>query len=216
MSRMSPIHEFFSAPLYTYGNALINWQGKPTQELTAYAHSYRNAASSLVATHQQRIYGTIDEAALPILFLYRHSIELYLKAIVYKAAVVTINEAELGVALPKLWREHSLMALAEMAKPVISTSSGELLAVTGELEQRILDIVRRIDDVDAGSYTFRYPVTSRGTGALPPLFMTNIFVFSDEVEEVLDDIAQFCGHLEDKRIEASGQIKLALHGLCNP
>ncbi|NYE61952.1 hypothetical protein FHW58_003159 [Duganella sp. 1224] len=213
MKKSPPIHEFFAAPLYTYGNALINWQGQPTQDLTVYAHNYRRAAMCLVSMYQQRIHGTIDEGALPILFLYRHAIELYLKAIVYKAAVVTINEMELKAALPKLWREHSLLALAEMAKPIISVNSGELLAMNGELDRRILDIASRIDAVDSGSYTFRYPVNSRGTGAIPYLFMTNVFVFSREVEGMLDDMAQFCRHLESKRIESSGQIKLALHGL---
>lgn len=212
---MSKIHEFFSAPIYTYGNALINWQGDPTKDLTSYAQSYRNAAMNLVAMHEQRKCGNIDEGALPILFLYRHAIELYLKAIVYKAAVTSINEAELSVALPKLWREHSLLALAKMAKPIISASSGEILAVTGDLEENILDLASRIDDVDAGSYTFRYPVTSRGVAALPPLFMTNIFVLSEKIEAVLDNMAQFCRRLEDKRIEASEQVKLALHGFAN-
>lgn len=124
---MTKVHEFFSAPLYTYGNAPINWKGIPTEDPTTYAHSYRRAAISLVM---------------------------------------------------------------------------------GELEGKIMDLVRRIEKVDPGSYTFRYPVTSKGSAALPQLFMTNIFVFSEEVESVRDEMAEFCWHLEDIRSEASDQIKL--------
>jgi hypothetical protein len=210
---VTKIHDFFSAPLYTYGNALINWKGSPTGDLTTYAHSYRNAARSLVAMHQKQVYGTIDEGALPILFLYRHAIELYLKAIVFKAAIVSINEAELSTALPKLWKEHSLVKLAEMARPVINARTGKPFAIMGDLEQKIVDLVGRIDKIDPGSYTFRYPVTSRGNSALPGLFMTNIFVFSEEVESVLSEMAEFCLHLEGKLLEVSDQIKLALHDL---
>ena len=213
---MSSCHEFFSAPLDTYGNALINWQSDPTTDLTVYAGSYRCAAMNLVAFRQQLKYGSIDEAALPILFLYRHSFELYLKAIIYKAAIVSINKAELLIALPKLWREHSLVALGKMAEPVIGANSGQMLASTGELSQNISDLARQIDEVDSGSYSFRYPVTSRGAASLPLAFLTNIFVFSERVETVLDDVAQFCRQLEDERIQASDQVKLALHIFANP
>lgn len=146
-------------------------------------------------------------APCAILFLYRHSFELYLKSIVFRAAVLTINEKELGSALPKLWRKHSLVALFEMAKPVLKASDARPLTVTGELEQRIGCLACEIDSVDSGSYSFRYPVTSRGRSALNGTFFTNIFVFSERVESVLDDVAQFCSSLEDERIESSEQMK---------
>jgi hypothetical protein len=212
---LSKCHEFFAAPLYTYGNALINWRGDPTKDLTVFAESYRYAAMNLVADYERRKYGAIDEAALPILFLYRHSFELYLKAIIYRAAAISIDEAKLHIVLPKLWREHSLVALATMAKPVIGIDSGHLLALNGELAEKISDLAGEIDKIDSGSYSFRYPVTSRGTAALPPVFLTNIFVLSQRMETVLDDVAQFCRYLEDVRIQASDQIKLALHNLAH-
>jgi hypothetical protein len=178
---MSLLH-FFSAPIGTYGNAVVNWTGQPEKDLITYAATYRSAAMNLVAFREQRGFGSIDHAALPILFLYRHSFELYLKSIVFRAAVLTINERELGSALPKLWREHSLVALFEMAKPVLKASEARPLTVTGELEQRIGSLACEIDDVDSGSYSFRYPVTSRGRSALNGTFFTNIFVFSERVE----------------------------------
>lgn len=145
------------------------------------------------------------------MFLYRHSFELYLKAIVYRAAVLTINEQELIAALPKLWREHSLVALFQMARPVLKECAARPLTVTGELERRIESLACEIDSVDSGSYSFRYPITSRGESSLKGTFLTNIFMFSEHVESVLDDVAQFCGSLENEHLRSSEQMKLALH-----
>lgn len=72
------LYQFFSAPVGTYGNALLNWASKPAEELVMYALSYRNAAMSLIVRREQIGIGDIDHGALPILFLYRHSFELYL------------------------------------------------------------------------------------------------------------------------------------------
>lgn len=205
------IFQFFAAPIGTYGNALVNWASNPAGDLIEYAGSYRGAAMNLVACREQAGVLEIDHRALPILFLYRHSFELYLKAIVFRAAILSIKEEELVHALPRLWKEHSLLALAEMARPVVTANIARPLTATGDLEEKIRDLAGEIDKVDSGSYSFRYPVTSRGHSALPTTFLTNIFVFSEHVEHVLDDVAQFCRSLENERIQTSNQMKLALH-----
>ena len=205
------IYQFFAAPVGTYGNALVNWTSKPVEDLIAYAGSYRGAAMNLVAFRERLKIGSIDHSALPILFLYRHSFELYLKTIVFRAATLTINEEELHRAIPRLWREHSLLTLVEMAKPVLVHSTKSPLTVTGELEQKVNDLARCLDEVDSGSYSFRYPVTSHGHASLPMCFLTNIFIFSEHIERVLDDVAQFCSSLEDDRIQTSEQMKFALN-----
>jgi hypothetical protein len=207
------IHRFFDAPVGAVGNALLNWKGAPLHELSAYAHSYRTAAMSLVSMQEQRVHSALDERALPILFLYRHALELYLKAIVLKAALLTIGEEELPNALPKLWREHRLTALARMAEPVISASTRWPLTWNGDLKELINSMAVQIDEIDPGSYAFRYPVNTQGAAALPAVFMTNIFQFSEEVERTLDHVAQFCRVLESERMDSSEQMKLALHTL---
>lgn len=206
-----PVYKFFSAPIGTNGNALVNWAPNPAEDLIAYAAAYRTAAMNLVASHEQRKTGNIDYQALPILFLYRHCFELCLKTIVFRAAMLTINEDELQNAIPRLWREHSLVALFEMAKPILSADTESPLTVTNELEHKVCELAQNLDEVDSGSFSFRYPVTSRGRTSLPECFMTNIFIFSAHIEGVLDDIAQFCGSLQSNRVKSSDQMKLALH-----
>lgn len=203
----------FSAPVGTPGNALLNWGNDSAAEIISYAWNYRSAAMNLVAFRERQGVWSLDNGALPILFLYRHSFELYLKALVYRAAVLSIDKQELVDALPRLWREHSLLRLVEMSQPVIDASSGRWLASSGELREKIVALARELDRVDPGSYSFRYPVTAKGGPALPSNFFTNIFVFSEAVETVLDDLGQFCGSLEGEHIQTSRQMKLALHGL---
>ena len=165
---------------------------------------------SLVAFQQQRGAITIDEGALPIVFLYRHALELYLKSVVYQAAVVTINERELRRAVPRLWREHSLLRLLRMAEPVLTDRTHPLVQM-GSLYKDLSELARKIDEVDPGSYSFRYPVTSNGDPALPSHVFLNTFVLSEAMEKVFDDVQQFCGSLAKEELQASQQMKLALH-----
>lgn len=205
------LFDLSQSPIGTYGNTLLNWKVNAAGEITAYASSYRCAAMNLISLREQRGIGSIDEHALPILFLYRHSFELYLKAIVYRAALVSISEEELNIAIPKLWREHSLLRLLEMSGPLVRSKYVHMW--DEELEEKVAHVAGELDKVDIGSYAFRYPVTSNGRPALPSHFQTNIFVYSEILENVLDDLSNLCRFLESRRIESSAQMKLALHSL---
>jgi hypothetical protein len=200
----------FSANKGEPGNALLNWGNHPARELASYAATYRYAANNLVAFREQQPPHAVDEGALPIVFLYRHSFELYLKAIIYRAALSSMNEGEVKRALPRLWREHSLVKLTKMAAPVIE-SKAHLLTRTGDLHRCVSDLSAEIDRIDASSHAFRYPIDAQGTASLPRNFWVNIFAFSEAMERMLDDVAQFCRSLESARIETSEQLKLALH-----
>jgi hypothetical protein len=211
LMNQSLLSEVFAAPIGTLGKSLLNWKANSAAEIVAYASSYRSAAMKLIGSHEGGQFVNIDEHALPVLFLYRHSLELYLKALVYRAAVVSIAEEELLLAVPRLWREHSLVRLLQMISPLLHSRHFHLW--DEELEEKVGRVVRRLDGVDPGSYAFRYPVTSSGRPSLPDHFFTNIFAFSEVLENVLDDLSDICRCLEGRRLDASAQMKLALHTL---
>jgi hypothetical protein len=204
------LYKKFSAPIGTPGNALLNWERCSAAGILSYGWSYRCAAFNLVALQKKNEHGSIDNHALPILFLYRHSFELYLKALVYRAALISIDENELAQAIPKLWREHSLLKLAQMSAPLLEAKS---LACFADVHDNVIALAEELDEIDPGSYSFRYPVTSKGKSALPPNFLTNIFVFADTVEDVLDELREYCHWVEGVRVESSHQMKFALHHL---
>lgn len=204
------LYEMYSDKDNPFGNSLLNWGGNSADEILTYAWNYRAAAMNLVAFREQQKIYSLDHGALPILFLYRHSFELYLKAIIYKAAAISINKEEISKAIPKLWREHSLVRLVEICGPVLKPSNPHPLTRDGELEKDVMGLAKEIDKIDPGSFAFRYPVTSKGQASLPSHFFTNIFRLSDAMEKVFDDLAQFCGCVEGRQQAACDQLKLNL------
>lgn len=204
------ICELYAAPRGTYGNAFLNWTEHSVDDVMAYAVSYRNAAHNLVAFREQRGVGDIDHAACPIVFLFRHSLELYLKAMIYRAARLSVDDADLPAVLPRLWREHSLVRLLDMATPVLHALDPHIPMGLRGLREELLDLVTKIDHVDPGSYSFRYPVTPGGGASMPKNLLLNIFTFAEHVDTALDHLSQFCVYLLSESISTSAQMKLAL------
>lgn len=206
------VTQFYCPQKYAAGNALVNWSGRPLEDILTYAETYRSAACRLVHVHRELKLSTPDHHVLPVLFLYRHSLELLLKAIVYHAAEVSIAPAEMTVALPRLWREHSLVKLHRMAIPVFQSSS-DVGVDSEELGSQLANASAEIDSFDAGSYAFRYPVTTTGSSSLPTAFLVNMFFYSDEMELLLNTCLTFCSGLKRNAMLSSAQMKLALHSL---
>src|SRR5207253_7387722 len=71
---------FFSRERF-HGNVVFNFTRFPKGELAVYGRSYHEAAQHLIkhvaSTHYR------DPDACPIVFLYRHAVELYLKSIIH-------------------------------------------------------------------------------------------------------------------------------------
>jgi hypothetical protein len=201
--------QFFSAPVGTRGNAVLNWAKEPTADVIAYARSYRTAANRLRRMEEEREFGEIDHDACPILFLFRHSLELYLKAMICRAALISVSEQELPEVLPRLWREHSLLRLLAMAEPVLQTLARSLLPALRFVHEGVLEVVEEMDRLDPGSYTFRYPVTANGSASLPDTNLVNVFVFAERVDEALTHFSDICVML-DRAAPPREQLRLAL------
>ena len=204
------VGNFYAASQGVHGNALLNWTGHAASDVVEYASSYRNAAHNLIAFREKTEFVTIDHHACPIIFLFRHSIELYLKAIVYHLAKLSIDDTQLKIVLPKLWKEHSLVRLLEMAKPVTVAMRPILPPALRELDEDTLLFLVNLDGIDPGSYTFRYPVTSHGNSSLSSVLIVNIFVFADQADFALDELRNLCHYLIDKVHALSPQMRLDL------
>ena len=204
------VTRFYCPEMHAEGNALVNWSGRPLEDLITYAETYRSAACRLVHAHRELRLNAPDHFALPILFLYRHSLELFLKAIVYYGAQESIAKADLTAAIPSLWKEHSLLKLHQMATPILQSNPG-LDIDPNDLYIRLANTASAIDAFDARSYSFRYPVTTSGSSSLPTAFLVNIFFYSDEMESLLDTCLTFCRGLKRDATQSSTQMKLTLH-----
>lgn len=204
------VEKFYAASQGAYGNALLNWTLHAPSDIVKYASSYRNAAQNLIACRESMEFVTIDHHACPIIFLFRHAVELYLKAIVYHLAKLSIDDVELKIVLPRLWKEHSLVNLLKMAKPVMTAIRPALPPALRELDEDALLFLTNLDIVDPGSYTFRYPVTSSGNPSLPDVFFVNIFLFADQADLAIAELRTLCHHLIDKVHALTPQMRLDL------
>ena len=210
MQSTNTLQEFYAAPRGAYGNALLNWSQHAPSDVIAYAVSYRNAAHNLVAYREYLGIGSIDQAACPIIFLFRHAIELYLKGMIYRLARLSICDAEVQTVLPRLWREHSLVKLLNMAQPTISGMRHKLPPALRDFAEQDLAFMKALDQIDSGSYTFRYPVASNGKSSLPNLLLTNIFVVAEHADHALDFLNDLCLHLIEQVHILEPQVRLDL------
>lgn len=191
-----------------HGNVVLNWRKHAVSDIVAFAAGYKNAAHALVA-QLERAVGYPDHQGLPILFLYRHALELYLKALIYRAAQLHMLETELPVAIPRLWKEHSLGRLLKMAAPILEVLDPRRLRGYRRLLEEIADVITEIDAVDPGSYAFRYPVTSEGKAALPNNLVVNVLIFAEKVDMVVDWLSGACMFL-DEEFQGTAELKDAL------
>lgn len=123
---------------------------------TIYTDAYKDAADSLVE-HAKRYKASINFLVFPILFLYRHYIELVLKQLIYTASKYLGNTQY-------SFKSHDLISLWETTKKLIfeldkfiddfNIPKDELTAVENQIKQ--------FDSLDKSSMTFRYPIDKNG------------------------------------------------------
>jgi hypothetical protein len=110
---MAPQHPFQS--IRWHGNVVFNWRKNPFDDLVAFAVGYRRAAQHLAASIESAN-GYSDNQGYPILFLYRHALELYLKAVLVRAAKLAHVESGADTSIDPIWREHSLVRLFSLVE----------------------------------------------------------------------------------------------------
>jgi hypothetical protein len=108
-----------------------------------YVEAYKEAADRLVDQLQES--GPDDQLTLPILFMYRHFVELKLKWIVFHIAWFTAVEA------PKL--NHDLIGLWKFILKNLDCLGGEL---DKKMQTGLDGLIRELAILDPSSMTFRY------------------------------------------------------------
>jgi hypothetical protein len=170
-----------------HGNVVLNFMRFPKGELAAYGRSYHEAAQHLVkhiaSTHYR------DPDACPIVFLYRHAVELYLKAIIlWGNSLLRIN-GKPTVTHKNIFKEHRLRVLLKSVKPILRFRNSldnwedSHFNCFREAEK----VIRELEEFDPGSYSFRYPVDTTGKKAtLPHHFLFNVVAFGEKFDHLVN------------------------------
>ncbi len=136
-------------------NAFLNLGGK---EWGSYASGYKNAADVLVGRFLDDWCG-MDIVTFPIVFLYRHYLELRLKEL--------ISEGQALLHQPIDFQDqHSLVALWRPCRGILHEIWPHEPAATWNSVERLL---KEFDQIDPDGMCFRYPVTTKKTGRQPTL-----------------------------------------------
>jgi hypothetical protein len=178
---------------------------------TAYQDGYRNAALHLAEYVCGAGRGQ-DFLVYPIVYLYRHHIELTLKSII-KAAAFVVDHTLTQIEQDTLVRSHDLAKLWNLARPMLSPAcelGGESSLPQTDLEG-IDSYIDQLHQHDPDGQRFRY-WTIRGKGQKPAtlpslpnyLIHINIRNFADGMEKLADYLEAFdneIGDLIDAKIE---------------
>jgi hypothetical protein len=190
------------------GNVVFNFTSGPIGDLTAFALGYRKAGHTLAA-NMAKARGYADYDGYPILFLYRHALELYLKAIVYRGAMLVRLISQEVVDTDRLFERHDLARLLPAIEAIFRQMNWEFNGAGFASFDEFASFVEYLDSIDPGSYAFRYPINRTGQAQLPRHFTVNVLEFAhvmDGLLGLLDEAAT--GIDEDWQAEAEARYEL--------
>jgi hypothetical protein len=178
-----PKRRLFQSQRDRHGTVL-NWNIDPIEEFCCYARAFHEAAKALVQALDLDQSPHCDWNACPVVFLYRHSAELYLKGIVLG------DGANFLLSTPdpaRILKEHSLKKLFALIREIFKVVDWrafecEGFSDIGSLESLILEL----DGVDPGSHAFRYPVNTKGHGSVKRHFNFSVLEFASRMDPALE------------------------------
>jgi len=107
----------------SHGNVIFNFRNNPINDFAPFAKGYHRAGKRLAKMLAQSP-SFPDFEGYPILFLYRHALELYMKAIVYRGAqllqLLDIDSPETS----RLFEDHRLSILLPGVKAIFDGIGG--------------------------------------------------------------------------------------------
>jgi hypothetical protein len=179
----------------------ISKNSKSALGFSAFALGYHNAAKLLSKSFLSKP-GFYDFDGYPIVFLYRHSFELYLKNIIYRAAVLGAFKDIKNID-NKLYNTHSL---SELSLPSI-----ELLKIlfpkdkyVKEISKTINSTAKEYDEIDPTSFSYRYPIDKKGKPSTKIHQVVNITSIALHMDKLLGDLDGLSFGLEMEIDSAAG------------
>ena len=166
-------------------NFVISWTKEPKNDFGIFSKGYRLAAKRL-ATLLLEAPRFSDYEAYPVIFLYRHSLELSLKHIIYMSVKLAAYRyiEEIG---DKLHNTHDLCSLAKATRESLA-----LLFPEDEFLRKIIPVVEKtsveLSELDSDSYGYRYPIDRHGKPSTKRHQSVNLESFASHMSSVLDDL----------------------------
>jgi hypothetical protein len=179
-----------------HGNVTLNYWGHPVNQFARVADSYRNAATVLWKTFQEDSRSDFD--AYPLVFTYRHALELYLKAILILGNQIAATSWNEELRTEDVFKSHSLTEHLRVVKAIFAEAGwGEDYPHMGLEDPVFEDVLKEFDELDKGSYTFRYTVNKDGTANIDENFAFSVPNFVAIMDKILNNLSGACFGLEE-------------------
>lgn len=151
--------------------------------INAYAAGYLDAAK-LLARIVIYSRSKMDTLVYPIIYLYRHYLEIKLKDLIRQGAAIT--DTIIDEKLKQALGEHNLMVLWNRFKPFFEEISGYNDSFN-EVRKGMESYINQIHSIDPASFTFRYDRSKNSKAHnLENVERINLFHFCQNMEKLTD------------------------------
>ena len=183
-------------------NPVVNRRNVPAKDLFLYARSFHKAAKALAA-FQLDASPLADFDVSPVVFMYRHAVELHLKALVLGEGGNFLATKPDALSVHKT---HSVSWLVQFVVQIITALKWENEFKCDGIEN-LTDfkaVIEELNAVDPGSYIFRLPGRAEGQDSAPGRVKVTMLEFArrmDALLELLDSTADALAAEWDMRSE---------------
>lgn len=177
------------------GNVVLNFMGAAKTEMALVAKEYFEAAKFLMSSKVLRN----DLAAYPIVFLYRHAVELYIKAILIEGDELSRVEgySELHVDDP-FKHKHKLSKWLDHLSRVFEVVGYKNDEAPGATRDKFRKVVEEIDPCEE---MFRYTLTKKMSATADEHFVFSPAEMARTLDPILDGLDNVWLALRQLRID---------------
>ena len=193
-----------SASNATRDRTALNWKAVPQQEFFFYARSFHNAAKNLAGSAQLDGNSVAAFDVCPVVFMYRHALELHLKALVLGdgSNFLATKPDRLSI-----YKTHSLSWLAQFVCQIVTALKWEKEFKCAGIEN-LADFkafIEEVSSVDPGAGRFRCLIRAEGEHSDPgrPVSVRELVAKMDALLGLLDVTADALAATWDIRGEAA-------------
>ena len=179
----------------SYINSYYGWEGKDTVGLFNYYTGYWDAAQilykSIVKASKNREIEVTDTLVFPLIYLYRHSLELMIKYLYFKFCS---KDDKTKKAF--LQKGHKLIDLWEETKSYLKV---QLEEQKSKIDLEIIEnYIRKFNDCDSKSEKFRYPMDSKLNATHARSYVLDIEFLSETMDKLLNTMKKLDLEISNK------------------
>lgn len=182
-------------------NVVLNYRYSAEREFGPYGRGFHEAARSLAETFLRKRGGFSDLEGLPIVYLYRHALELHLKGVVLAGQRLMRLHGD-GLSHDELWKllgRHNMSALLPHVRKVF-----RYVDWTERIDYEhiktfadIRSIVKDLEGIDPQSFSFRYPTDKKGDASLVHHFGFSVSHFVSVMDPLIELLGNSVSALEE-------------------